>query len=525
MTPKSPDHSSVDEVQEHSPPRRAADRFEIFEKVALERLQAGTDSTKPAAFLPLPVRLTAIAGATIAGLGVAWSILARVPVQVNGTGVLVCNCTKPRSQLRSLEAPTSGILYNQVSGYSPSVLPVQQQRYNEILRNLELKQSGALSSQVFSMDQLKRLVEVALSPISGQFLNLSAEEAKPGKIGSDAAPPVVSYPAATVLARIEDKLARAELNSSLKSALPAESVLRQQSLDRIKRAEQLRGLDDLQHDQRSAIAKELSERRKLYQRYLKLWKQGYLPSTAVMEEQSRINTLESQLLSANSTQVNTKISRDDQLEQSKQASVSNLDSRNKFQSQLTQYIAKTTVFAPAQGIYMISRNFFNGSFVRQGQELFTYTTAPPYLPGTIPVFLDAAAAEQVSTGMSVLLTPKGISRAQYGGIPGKVVEVSKTPLDADGLQGALQSRALVGPIQQLVPTPYLVRVELEKLNPAECNKASSYGCYRWSSSRRPPQPVRIATLADVQITTNYLHPIEFVMPALQRVFGLTTDNK
>jgi hypothetical protein len=236
------------------------------------------------------------------------------------------------------------------------------------------------------------------------------------------------------------------LESTLETFALTPAEMTQLLLQSYKKEETAHAQDTLksQIDQYIELVKELSERRKLYQRYLKLWKQGYVPSTAVMEEQSRINALESQLLSANSTQVNTKISRDDQLEQSKQASVSNLDSRNRLQNQLAQYIAKTTVFAPAQGIYMISRNFFNGSFVRQGQELITYSTAPPYLPSTIPVFLDAAAAEQVSSGMSVLLTPKGISRAQYGGIPGKVVEVSKTPLDADGLQGALVATPLDG---------------------------------------------------------------------------------
>ena len=70
--------------------KRAADRFQIFEALALERLQAGADATKPAAFLPLPVRLIAIAAAAIAGIGVVWSVVARVPVQVNGDYTRSC---------------------------------------------------------------------------------------------------------------------------------------------------------------------------------------------------------------------------------------------------------------------------------------------------------------------------------------------------------------------------------------------------------------------------------------------------
>ena len=69
MTSRDPDSKPSQTTEEDSSSSRAADRFGIFEKVALERLQAGADATKPASFLPLPVRLTAIAAASIAGLG------------------------------------------------------------------------------------------------------------------------------------------------------------------------------------------------------------------------------------------------------------------------------------------------------------------------------------------------------------------------------------------------------------------------------------------------------------------------
>ena len=139
----------------------------------MERLRAGADATKPASFLPLPVRLTAIAAASIAGLGVLWAVFARVPVQVNGIGVFVCMCTTPRSQVRSLEAPTSGILHYQVSGFGPNTLPEEQRERNDVLRQLELIQTGSLYTEVYDADRLKSLVELAVAPIQGLVLNLS----------------------------------------------------------------------------------------------------------------------------------------------------------------------------------------------------------------------------------------------------------------------------------------------------------------------------------------------------------------
>ena len=144
--------------------KRAADRFQIFESVALERLQAGSDSTKPAAFLPLPVRLTAIAAAAIAGIGVVWSLLARVPVQVNGTAAIV-----PSSGMSTLVAPTSGHLRYQVSGLGVNILTAAQQRNNALLGDFWRLEAGAFTSSVSAVNNLDTLINAALASIHTEY--------------------------------------------------------------------------------------------------------------------------------------------------------------------------------------------------------------------------------------------------------------------------------------------------------------------------------------------------------------------
>ncbi len=507
----------------HDPRRgtsdRAADRFAIFEQVALERLQAGSDATKPASFLPLPVRMTAIAAAAIAGVGVLWSILARVPVQVNGTAAIV-----PPSGMASLTAGANGLVYFQVSGLAPDRLSADQRRRNDLLREFWVNNARALTRAVNSAGALDQLATAALAPVGEQQLVLP--QALTGKEAFDenTGALTVSYPQGTVVARIENTTNHQELNSTLLSTLPATDLQRQQQQDRLQRAGQLGQLSQKQSNQRQVIAAELKERRDLYQRYLKLWKQGYLPVTTLLQEQSTINNLEAQLLGTDSSKINTGINRSDQIDQSKQVAINNLDSRSKLESALVLFLTRSAVFAPPTGFYILASNFNSGSTVREGDELVSYSIQPPALPREVPVFLDAVAAQQVSDGMSVLLTPKGISRAQYGGIPGTVVQVTKLPLQADGLLGVVGSRGLVNTIQQQQPAPYLVRVQLEQADATYCRQALSRRCYRWSSGRLPPHPVRLATLADVQITTTYRRPIEFVMPALRRALGLVVDN-
>lgn len=503
----------------HGSAGRAADRFAIFEQVALERLQSGADATKPASFLPLPVRLTAIAAAGIAAVGVIWSIFARVPVQVNGTAAIV-----PPSGLGSLISRANGEVFFQVSGLAPDRLTSAQRQRNVLLSSFWINEARALTGSVNTADRLDQLVSAALAPVSGQTLLLPQALAGNEAFDENKAATSIGYPSGTLVARVINTQNHQELNGVLLSTLPANILQRQQQQGRLQRAAQLWKLSQMQSGQRKAIAAEIKQRRELYQRYLRLWKQGFLPATTLLQEQSSINSLEAQLLNNDSSSINTKISRSDQIDQSRQVAIDSLDNRNKLETALVTFLVKSGVFVPESGIYILATNFTNGSTVREGDELVSYTIQPPALPREVPVFLDPVTAQQVSDGMRVLLTPKGISRAQYGGIPGTVVQVSKLPLQNDGLLGVLGSRSLVTAIQQQLSVPYLIRVRLEQAEPNYCRQALSRRCYHWSSGRLPPHPVRLATLADVQITTNYQRPIEFVMPALKRAMGLVVDN-
>lgn len=500
--------------------KQAADRFQIFEAIALERLQTGSEATKPAAFLPLPAKLTAIAATGITAIGVLWSIFARVPVQVDGISAFV-----PSSGMGSLVAATSGQIYIQVSGLAPDVLPLKIQQQNLLISNFWRDETTSLTNQVNQGSSLEKLVEISLLPIQGQRLYLPEDISTPEVFDQPGRRAVVKYSTGTLLARILNPLANQELNSILLSTLPVIDQQQQQKIEGLKSSAKFRSLGKLHAENRVVTIRELQQRRELYDRKKQLWRQGFLPSTQLLEEQAIINRLESQLLNNDSSQVSVAINSQDQLTKSSQANINDIESRNKLENQLTHYLNKTATFVPEGGFYLLSRSWRNGSQVREGDELMTYSTSPPELPDIIPIFLNGPTSQQISDGMSVLVTPKGISRAESGGIPGKVVRVTKLPLPKEGVVGAVGSRTLAASIERQLPTPHLIYVKLEILEPNYCKQALSFRCYKWSSGRLPPHPVRLGTLGDVQITTIYRRPIEFVMPALRQALGLVVDNK
>ncbi len=509
----------MDPSPSNQPPdsAKAAERFAIFERVALNRLQAGGDSTKAASFIPLPVRLTAAVAVGIASIGVLWSVLARVPVQVNGTAAIV-----PEGGLGSLVAGTAGQLQLQVSGLGPNSLSIEQLRRNARLRAYWNTDYGSTTQKLEILDSL---IMGSLKPRRGTDLRLPEDLS--GKLGFDEQGRSlhVSYPVSTLLAWITDEVANQELNGGLRASGPVVNLQKDQVSTRQRRAKDYTDLSKLQQQQLALLRKELHETKGLYSRSMKLWAKGYVPATVVLDQQSRINSLESQITGIQSAVLNSRIASKDQLLGANEANATEKESLNKLENLFIAYLTRVAIFAPEGGVYLLSKNFDSNDLVNKGDEILTFTSSPPALPRIIPVFLDATSAQQVTDGMKVLITPKGISRAEFGGIPGTVRIVTKLPLPQDALIGAVGSRALAGIIQQVLPSPYLIRVELEQADTNYCQQALSRRCYRWSSGRLPPHPVRLATLADVQITTDHRRPIEFVMPAIKRGLGLVVDNK
>lgn len=501
----------------------AADRHQIFEQIALERLRSGADSSKPVGFLPLPVRLTAISAASITGLGLLWACLAQVPVQVNGVASIV-----PQVQVSSAFARVDGILAYQVSGVGPDQRTPAERRQDQDLSQF-WQETVANNTTTLPFSRLNQLSLAAMAPLHGQSLVMpeshSEEELVDNLSHIHSDYQKLHYSNSTIVGRITNDAAMEELDAIRRITSPKLDIDRSITKDRLERSGDYGRVNTLLNRQHQRTQAELKEREDLFARLQGLWKKGFVSTAQLLGEQAQINNLRNQLLQLNREQLNTEFSGTDQRQQASQSSLNSMQTTNQLQAALVSYMSRVFIIAPPSGAYIVYKAIRNGMQVRAGEELFTYSIKKPTLPEIIPVFVDAATSQQLTGGMQVLVTPKGISRAQYGGIPGVVDEVGKLPLPTEGLAAYAGGRTLATSIQQAVGTAYLVRVKLEQQEPAYCQQMLSLRCYRWSTNRRPPFPVRLGTLADVQINVQYRRPIEFVMPALRQALGLVVENR
>ena len=504
-------------------PLQGADRYQIFEQAALERLRSGSDQTKPTDFLPLPVRLAAITAVSITGLGLLWALLARVPVQVSGIAAII-----PEGAVNSAQAKVDGILQYQVSGAGSDQLNSVYRRRNQDLSSfwdaVVIKSRPTLDVQ-----QLAQLVIQAQLPPRGQVLLMPEMTDDVESFDSSAqlheSDQRFFFGANAIIAMIDSPPAVEEPEAVRRLFQPKLALDRQTSLDRRQRAQAYGSVDGMISRQLADKRLELQQREALLKRLELLSRKGYVSEVQLLQEQATVNGLRQQLLQLDRDRLGNNYTRVDQGQQADQADLNALQSTDQMQNALVNYLAKTFIFSPPGGMYLVAQYRNSGMRVNAGDELFTYSTRPPALPRRVPVFVDATTVQQLTEGMPVLITPKGISRAQYGGIKGVVDEVGRLPLTGETLAAVAGSRSLGAAISQSLPSPYLVRVSLNIADQTYCNQLLSRRCYAWSTKRIPPFPVRLGTQADVQITTIYRRPIEFVMPAVRQALGLVVENR
>lgn len=467
--------------------------------------------------------MAAITAMSITGLGLLWAVLAKVPVQVSGVAAII-----PEGAVTSVLAKVDGILHYQVSGAGPdhlnSIYRLRNQNLSSFWDAFVVNYSSTVEAQ-----KLVQLVNEAQLPARGQALVMPEMTDNFESFDSSVKPQEseqhLFFKANTVIAMVDSPPAVEELENVRRVFQPKLALDRQTSSDRRQRAKAYGSVDGMISRQLADKRLELLHREALLKRLEILSRKGYVSEVQLLQEQATVNSLKQQLFQLDRDRLGNNYTRVDQGQQADQADLAALQSTEQMQNALVNYLAKTFVFSPQGGMYLVAQYQSSGMRVNVGDELLTYSTRPPSLPVRVPVFVDAQSVQQITEGMPVLLTPKGISRAQYGGIKGVVDEVGRLPLTGEALTAVAGSRSLGVAIGQALPSPYLVRVRLKIAEPSYCHQLLSRRCYAWSTKRIPPFPVRMGTQADVQITTVYRRPIEFVMPAVRQALGLVVENR
>jgi len=155
-----------------------------------------------------------------------------------------------------------------------------------------------------------------------------------------------------------------------------------------------------------------------------------------------------------------------------------------------------------------------GQFVREGQRLGAIAIENTEEDLVAVVYYDVSDGKRIEPGMSALISPTTVQRARFGSMVGTVKEVSAFPVTTDAVTNVLGNAEVA---QRLTAGADRLQVECElQIDP------SSHSGFRWTSGKGPDASVAgitSGTTVVVYTTIEHRRPISYVIPLLRRWSG------
>ncbi|MEQ8766377.1 MAG: NHLP bacteriocin system secretion protein [Planctomycetota bacterium] len=164
---------------------------------------------------------------------------------------------------------------------------------------------------------------------------------------------------------------------------------------------------------------------------------------------------------------------------------------------------------------VIRWNVAPGQSVTQGTPLVLLDGTDPGKEASLDavMFVSAYEGKRIEPGMFVQVSPTTVKREEHGFIRGEVVDVAPYAATSRSMLSELEDDELVTAILGQVPVPLRVWVRLSR----DRNAPSGFA---WSAGRGPEMRITPGTPSQGFVVVEDRRPIELVVPALKKLFGL-----
>lgn len=443
---------------------------QLFNDRALKQRYRSGDRNGPVTILTPPLRATLGLGALIAVAGGVWATFARIPVSVQGSGVLL-----PVSTINASLSGTNGSVVYMFN--KPKKDWHDKARYFATSPDKVSNKELLMLAKAIYEESYKSTSEASKSSASEIF----SQNLKKTLTG-------LQLPKGQLIMWVQSSGELERLSSVIDDVERSINTNRAKKLN-IKQKQEI-------------FRKELISRNSYLQSMNNLAKKGFVNMQSILQERSQVDSLKSKILSNN----NQLIEITDKLAESYSA----------LRGQTSKLINKQLIYA-GQNLYISSIIPNNGESVGEGDVLLNLSNFRLDQPVMVPVFLNSKEMAQVFPGMQALATPSGYNRSEVGGIRGKVVSMAKIPSGLKEVEARTGVKSLAQSIMRMEPVPTLAVVALEQSNQSPLNG----GGYRWSSDSELPFPPTPGDYLSVEITTRKVAPITLVIPAIRTFFGIT----
>lgn len=473
----------------------------LFRKESLERLSSPErldqlmQVVSPRSWLPL------VALGSLVGSAVIWSIYGRIPITIEGRGVLI---------------------------YPSKVVPLQSKSSGQLLAlNVKVgdvvKKGDVLAT--VNQTELRKQLQLArakLAQLQMQDRNASSLQVQREDL---------------------DKQAMQQQRQSLENSLQAVQSLTPTLRDK--------GLISIQRD-RQNLQQRLQATRDLLPTFKKRWdnrqrlfREGAIPDDTVLQaRQEYLNGL-TQIDEAESQLKQLDVKEADALRQylqnlntikDLQAQLKQLDSKQASQAQHdleTATVRKKEIQEVQREIAKLELQLGDNSQIisQYSGRILEITVAPGQVlnPGTRLASIEAenpssklvgvtyfpvAEGKKIQPGMTLQITPQTVKRERFGGILGSVTNVSGFPISKEAAASVVgNSEVLQGLVSQKQDGLIQVYGDLDLDSTTESG-------YKWSSSNGPHLKISSGTTTVVRVKVEERAPITFVLPILRSGSGI-----
>lgn len=473
----------------------------LFRKESLERLSSPErldqlmQVVSPKSWLPLTALASLVAAA------VAWSIYGKIPITVDGQGVLI---------------------------YPRNVLPLQSKSAGQLLAlNInvgDVVKKGDVLATVDQVDLRKQLqlARAKLVQLEEQDRNANLLQVQRQQLDTKA---------------IQEQ--RLSLQQRLKIVQDLTPTLREKGLVSIER-------DRLNLQRRLQILQGLlpTHKKRLKNRQ-NLFKEGAIPDDVVLEARQQyddarasIDEAESQLKQLDLKEADAQrqylsnlneiknIQAQLQEQKSKTASLAQQDlqtattRKNEIQevkreiAKLQQQLGNNSQIISQHSGRILEITVTPGQVIDAGTRLGSIDAENPSSKMVGITYFPVGEGKKIQPGMMLQITPQTVKRERFGGIVGKITNVSSFPITREAAASLVGNpevvAGLVGEKQEAV-----IQVFAD-LQP----DSTTFSGYKWSSSDGPHLKISSGTTTSVRVKVEERSPITFVLPILRSVSGI-----
>jgi HlyD family secretion protein len=527
----------------------------IFRQEALdalsspEQLDRLMQITSPKAWLPLVT-----AGLLVVGIGV-WSVVGRIPLTVTGKGLLI----RPR-QVVQLQAASSGQVLNL------NVKSGDRVKKGQILGTIDqsqlqqqLVQEEAKLTELESQNQDSTRLQQQQLVLEQQRLQ-QERQALGESLNRESLAPITRQKARESLLQkkqsLEDSLRREQTAPILLSQSQAALKENRQSLEMQRRQnrELILAQQERVESRRKLLQEGVLSREQLLQTQQEYFtaqrqlsdveaqlkeldvqqtnsKQDYLTYLNRIDEiKNNIKDIDVQLASVEQDYLQS-FNRTDEIKnklksldtQEAQLAQQNLDKENNRNNQIQevkrriaqiklQLSKDSKIVSPYDG-KILEIGTLPGQLIASGARLATIEAEDSQAKITSLIYFADKDGKLIKSGMEVQVTPSIVKRDRYGGIIGKVTQVSAFPVTSQDIATLVGNPELANNLAGQSEARIQVFAELEE------DKSTANG-YKWSSSKGPNATISSGTTTEVRVKVDEVAPISYVIPLFRNWTGI-----